>query len=118
IEGDPMLPSGLSAIETLPYRRAGSDIYFVNNFPRWEDKPPGRTGFSRDFPGQPADITLDVPATGVPERWDAETGAVSKIWQYEVVGDRLRIPLHLPAFGSAVVRLAPGDPVTTPHITS
>ncbi|HVE76872.1 MAG TPA: glycosyl hydrolase [Actinomycetota bacterium] len=117
IAGDPKLPSGISAVQVLPYERAGSDVYFVSNFPRWENKEPGHLGYSVDFPGQPASITVDVPATGVPELWNAETGEITRIWEYKVVGNRLHIPVELAAFASAVIRLAPGDPSESPHIT-
>lgn len=117
VQGSPVLPTGLNAVETLAYRRAGADTYLVHNFPRWTDKEPGHAGFDYDFPGQPARIVLDVPATGVPHRWDAERGTVSQIAHYDVRGSRMRIPLELDAFASTVIRLHPGDPLQAPHVT-
>jgi hypothetical protein len=121
IEGDPALPSGFSAVETMPWKRAGADQYLVTNFPGWKPKLPDEPGhgtYLTDFVGQPANVTVSVPATGLPELWNAETGTVTPITRYSVVDGRLRIPLHLPAFGSAVVRLAPGDPAAVAHITA
>lgn len=108
VSGGATLPSGLAATETYPYRRAGSDLYLVTNFPSWQSKgptaPPG--SFPYSFESAPRTVTLEVPATGAPELWDAETGTVTRIWTYDLTADhRLRIPLSLPAFGSRVVRL-------------
>lgn len=116
VEGDPLLPSGLSAVELLPFRRAGRDGYFVTNFPTWQSKDPGHLGYGYDFPGQPASIVVDLPASGIPEQWDAETGTVSRVVTYDVTGNRLRIRLSLPSFGSAAIVLAPGDPAAEPHV--
>lgn len=117
IENDPSLPNGLSAIQTLSYRRAGTDTYLVTNFPKWQSKGPGHFGFSHEFPGQPADIVLDVPWTGIPELWDVETGKVRTLSRYQIVGNRIRVPLKLSPYGSAVVRLRRTSIKVIPHVT-
>jgi hypothetical protein len=121
VSGAQVLPSGLSATETYPYRRAGSDLLLVTNFPSWQSKGlprPGSYGYSFDSP--PTNVTVEMPATGVPEIWDAESGKVTRLWTYDVTANgRLRIPLSLPSFGSRVVRLDPSiDPVRAVHVTA
>ena len=121
VTGDHTLPSGLSATETYPYRRAGADTYLVTNFPKWSDKFPPKPGtFSHNFDSDVANVVLEVPATGVPELWDAQTGEVTRLWNYTVTLEgRLRVPLSLPEFGSRVLRLNPAlDPATETHITA
>jgi len=120
IHGGADLPSGHASIEVLPYRRAGDDVYFVANFPDWVDKFPARPGAHPwDFVGRDQAVVLDVPNTGVPQAWDAQTGEVRRLWHYDVVGDRIRIPLDVPAYGSVAIRLDPTvDAALAPHVTA
>ena len=122
VTGDPTLPSGLSAVATYPYHRAGADQYLVTNFPSWREKGldfrPG--SFGHAFESQPVTVTVEVPATGAPEIWDAETGERTRLWTYQVTAEgTLRIPLSLPAFGARLRRRDPAiHPRKATHITA
>ena len=114
----PTQPIGLPTVELYQYRRDGRPVYFLANFPVATKRPPGWRGYGWDWIGRDATIVLEVPNEGVPERWDAETGRVVPLDVYEVVGDRLHVPLTVPGYGSALVVLAPGDAAARPHVTS
>ena len=114
----PRQPVGLPSVELAQRRRDGKSIYFLANFPVWRPRPPGWRGYRFEWVETPADIVLDVPAEGIPERWDAHTGAVAPVAVYDVVGDRLRIPLHVPGYGSALIVLQPGDVRARPRVTA
>lgn len=114
----PRQPVGLPAVELAQHRRDGKPTYFLATFPVWRKRPPGWRGYGFEWVAETADVVLDVPAEGRPELWDAEHGRVHAIVHYDVDGDRLRIPLTVPGYGSALVVLQPGDPARGPRIVA
>ena len=69
--------------------------------------------------GEAEEATLDLDCMGTVERWDAETGEVSTL-PYTVAGNKTRVKLHLPAWGSCLLmvkkrttayRVSPAQPI-------
>lgn len=115
----PLLPNGLSGVEVLHRQRGGEDVYFIVNSPGWVangSANPVRRNLA--FVGTAIETTLSVPARGIPEWWDPETGRIERALEYRIQNGRLMLPLRLPANGSALLVLRRGDPHAVPHVVA